>query len=542
MPIRIEALIADEAPLRPDMRAGTLLERFLSEPDCVGLPVVFERTLVGLVQRSTLFDLAVRIGRPALDDMALTRILDSAPEIVASGTPLGLAARNIAEQGGKGFRQGVVVTHGGAYYGFVPAATLARELASENTRRAHKLQLAARKIEAMRGAEARATKAGHEALARLGHEVRTPLTALLGHAERLLRAGLPVHLRQNAEVLVRASESLADLVTRSVEAGQAGAGALRIEEAPISLRSLMQDLDAMWRAPAEARGLEFETVLPPRLAVDRVLADGQRLRQILCNLLSNAVKYTQRGGVSLSMSITEREEGQFALGFSVSDTGPGIAAEEVGRLFQPFERLSSMGAESGTGLGLNIARGLAEAMGGRLSYAPGEIGGSQFDLRLVVKAAGPRLATRSPLESPRARHAAFQLGAVLLIEDHPASQAVIQSTLKAAGWRVDTVDTLAQANRRAGHMPYQAILCDYHLRDGTGDLFLARLRDLPGPNRDTLCLAVTADASEARRAHCLATGFTGVLTKPIRGPELITRLADYIAAAAEAPLESRATA
>ena len=529
MPIRIESLISDEAPLRPDMRAGSVIERFLADSACSALPVVFQRTVLGVALRDRLLELALRIGREAFDDLPLKRIVDPNPVIAESGTPIGQVARMVADAGGKGFRRGVLVTHGGAYYGYVPPAALTRELTAENTRRAHQLKLAARKIEGLRSAETRAEKTGHEALSRLAHEVRTPLTALLGHAELLARADIPQALRHHADVLMRSSEALADLVTRSIEAGQAGAGAIEFAAAPFSLRAVAAELEALWRAPAEAKGLAFRLDVPRQLP-DRAVGDASRLRQVLSNLLSNAVKYTRKGEIGLSLSACEREEGQLGICFRVHDTGPGISPEHAAKLFQPFQRLPGAETERGTGLGLNIARGLAEAMGGSLTYSSNPGGGSAFEFRVQLKSAGPRLAVRGPAGGTRRqRHITFQLGTILLIEDHPASQAVIQSTLKSAGWKVDTVDTLTQADYRAGHVRYQAILCDYHLRDGTGDLFLRRLRAMPGPNRNTLCLAVTADASEARRQHCLAVGFTGVITKPIRSLDLVTELADYIA-------------
>ena len=154
MPIRIESLISDEAPLRPDMRAGSVIERFLADSACSALPVVFQRTVLGVALRDRLLELALRIGREAFDDLPLKRIVDPNPVIAESGTPIGQVARMVADAGGKGFRQGVLVTHGGAYYGYVPPAALTRELTAENTRRAHQLKLAARKIEGLRSAEA----------------------------------------------------------------------------------------------------------------------------------------------------------------------------------------------------------------------------------------------------------------------------------------------------------------------------------------------------------------------------------------------------
>ncbi|MEM6946452.1 MAG: ATP-binding protein, partial [Pseudomonadota bacterium] len=450
--------------------------------------------------------------------------------------PLGEVAHQIARAGGAGFKSGVIVVKGGAYFGYVSPGAILSALEAENTRRAHQLRRAGAKVEALSREASAARQGGQRTLARFGHEVRTPLTAMLGHTERLLRQEMTPEARKSLDVLVRASESLAALVTRSIEAGQLGSDAAPASPVPFAPKDLAEELIELWRPRAEAAGLTL-TAAVDRALPARLVGDAPRIRQVLGNLISNAVKYTASGSVAVELSGLAREEGQIDLEARVLDRGPGIAAGDIERLFQPFERLGRGAGRpvEGAGLGLNISASLASAMGGNLHYTPRPGGGSIFCLRLPLERVGPRLAAEAPARPQKPTRATIKLGAILLIEDHAASRALIESALSSAGWRVDTVSTLAEARRCIDQTPYQAILCDYFLRDGQGDVLIKMLRGHDNPNRDALCLAVTADASEARRRHCLAAGFVGVIVKPIREADLVITLADYIAAASSDP-------
>jgi signal transduction histidine kinase/ActR/RegA family two-component response regulator len=538
MPTRIESLIADCAPLSPTQYVGEVMDWFLIHTDKHAMAVVFERTLVGVITRHAILGQACRLDAAAAASQPIMPLIDVEPVMARSGQPLGEVAHAIASEGGKGFEQGVVVTHGGAYYGFVSPASLGIALSEENTRRAQQMRAAAQRLQTMnRQSRMQRVQAG-TALARLGHEVRTPLTAMLGHTERLLKQNSTPKARRSLEAIARSTEALAELVSRTVEAGQAGAGRLDTERSPFTLKSLADGLCELWTPRAEQRNIHLDIVVDKALPA-RLEGDAMRIVQILGNLISNAIKYAPDGDLSVHFSGREREEGQVAFKVQVSDSGPGIADKDVPKLFQPFQRLSlpSEFQASGAGLGLSISRDIARAMDGDIDYARGVDGGSVFTLTLPLRRAGPRLATETTPQSSMARgRAIFVLGEILLIEDHAASQALIESTLNSAGWRVDTVSTLAQARRKIDQKTYQAILCDYFLRDGQGDVLIKMLRGRDGPNRDTLCLAVTADSSQARRRHCMAAGFAGVIAKPIRGPELVTTLADYINASGS-PLE-----
>ncbi|MEL6568783.1 MAG: ATP-binding protein [Pseudomonadota bacterium] len=539
MPTRIETLIAEIAPLLPSQSVGEVFDWFLIHTERVAMPVVFERTVVGILTRVAVMEQAAKLTEPSASKQSIMPLVEEDYASAKVGQPLGEVAHHLAADGAKGFQHGVIVRQAGAYYGYVTATSLTVALSAENTRRAHQMRSASEKLKTMGRQLARERRDGGLSLARLGHEVRTPLTAMLGHTERLLRKDLVPEARQSLDVIARSTESLADLVSRSVEAGRVRSGDIVPKIAPFSTSQLAQDLAALWQPRAEEKGLAFDVSVSSALPT-RLEGDAVRIQQILGNLISNAIKYTESGAVHFSLEGLAREEGQVAFSACVADTGRGISETERERLFEPFQRLQSAGGEQGVGLGLSISLGLARAMGGDLTYCDAAEGGSVFRLALPLRRAGPRLATEGVPKTARPTRSAFKLGDILLVEDHAASQALIESTLGNAGWRVDTVATLAQARRRVDHKPYQAILCDYFLRDGQGDVLIKMLRGHPGPNSETLCLAVTADSSEARKRHCLAAGFAGVIAKPIRGPELITTLADFISAAEHSAAEDSA--
>lgn len=531
MPLRVEDLVRPVECVAPTAGASDVLGLFLADPELDAVPVVFGRTLVGTVSRlGAMTALAQARGAP----LRFQSLIETAAPVAAVGTPLGKVASDLSAADQMRGLAGIAVISDGAYVGFVPAAVFLDALASENKTRARMLVAARRKLEAQTDALAVARRQEAVSLARLGHEVRTPLTAILGHAERLSRKDITSDAREHANTIARASEALAELVNRAVEAGRAAQTEANTST-PFSLKAMLADQVALWTPAAEEKQLSLELDYG-RSAPERIEGDETRLRQIVANLLSNAIKYTDSGQVTLSVG-GEAHGDAIALTLSVADTGIGIAPGHVGELFTPFTRFSEN--RDGTGLGLHVTDALVTSMGGVIDFAPRQGGGSVFTVSLSVLRAGPRLASEG--ERPeRPRRMAFELGDILLVEDHGASQALIEDALKSAGWQVDTVATLAQARRRADHKPYQAILCDFHLADGSGDLLLKALRAGAGPNRDTLCLVVTADASAARRQYCVGIGFAGVIAKPIREGDLITRLIDHINDADKAEARARA--
>jgi len=319
------------------------------------------------------------------------------------------------------------------------------------------------------------------------------------------------------------------------------AGKLALNPEAFTLRDFATEARDLWASKVADKRVQLKIKLDAE-AEDRIVADAMRLRQILFNLMSNALKFTEKGYVSVTLGPPVSQAGKLGLVMKVSDTGCGIADEHKARLFQDFEQadISTATTHGGSGLGLSIAKGLVQMMGGEITLEDNIGGGSVFTVDVPVDKAGPRLAVAN---TSKPRRAGFELGDILVVEDHPVNQLVIERSLSAAGWRVDCVQTAEQAIRRARHKPYQVILLDMFLPDGRGEDVLAELReDEGGPNTATPMLAVTADVSPERRAKCEQLGFDGFVAKPIRPRDLVAVMADTVMQEAAGTLVRRAKA
>ena len=541
MPLRIDDLIVDGTVLRPEVSAAAALQAFLSDTDVQVIPVVFERTLLGILTRNEVMVATLRLGMERFARCTAGSLMSQPPKGVPAESPIGQVATRLGSQAPHDISLGVFVVLHGAFLGHVPSAALFSAVAEENAQRARQMYLAAGKLrhQASKLSDMRSDHAG--TLAALAHEIRTPLTAMLGHADLLRNEiGLPKEAREPARLLADASQALSDLLDRTLTASKAAGGELQIDLKPTQLRDIIDPIASLWAPKATSKGLDFKVKIK-RGTADRMQLDQVRVGQIVNNLVSNALKFTSAGQVFVTAE-TENSGEDGRLLVTVTDTGPGIAEADKESLFKPFQRLGADGHVEGSGLGLHVAHTLATAMGGTLDYAARDGGGSEFKLCLPAPICAPRLAAASPSQKPRSR-GAFELGRILVVEDHAASRALIERTLTSAGWSVDIVHTLSQARRRIDHMAYQTVLCDIHLPDGSGETLVRHVRSANGVNRVTPVLAITADTGPERQARCRAAGFTGFIGKPFRPADLITRLADEISmASAAAEDDERATA
>ncbi|CAN5235358.1 ATP-binding protein [soil metagenome] len=241
----------------------------------------------------------------------------------------------------------------------------------------------------------------------ISHELRTPLNAILGYAQILDEdARMPAHRQQAVKVIRRGGEHLLSLIEGSLDLARIEAGRFKLEPREWALREAMGDLQRLLGAQAAAKGLDFEVLMPPGLP-DSVKADGKRVQQVLINLVGNAIKFTVAGHVRL------RVQHRFDMArFVIEDSGPGMSAAELARVFEPFER-ASVETAAGSGLGLTIAKLLTDLMGGDLTVASTLGQGSRFELRLFL----PRLHTNGIAEAVTA--------ALLLEAEAPAAGLVM---------------------------------------------------------------------------------------------------------------------
>lgn len=364
----------------------------------------------------------------------------------------------------------------------------------------------------------RAAQAKSAFLASMSHEVRTPLNGIIGLTEMSLDEAGPA-LREKLELVLRSGRQLKVMVDDVLDFARLDAR--RLVLAPVVFRpaSTCEDVVALFDANARSRGLTL--TLEARGLPEHVEADEVRLRQILSNLVANAVKFTERGGVTVVVTL---EEGP-ALRVAVRDTGPGISPEDQARLFQPFTQvgvaMNSPGL-GGTGLGLAISRQLAELMSGAISLESRVGEGSTFVLTLPVK-----LATAPTPAPEHAQHRRFQ-GRVLVAEDNPVNRLVAAGLLKTFGVSPVLVEDGEAAREAGAKGAWDLVLMDCQMPRLDGFEATKRLRaeGVVAP-----IVALTAFASDEDRAKCLACGMNDYLTKPLRRAELGALLERYLVAA-----------
>jgi signal transduction histidine kinase/methylmalonyl-CoA mutase cobalamin-binding subunit len=516
---------------------SAVFTRLLADPDQFAVPIVSDGAALGMVTRRAVIEaLATPSGRQSNGAARITDLMLDQPVMCEAGTPVGLVAKLAADGSTAALTDGVIVLSEGKYLGLISPSALLSAVALENAARARAMQVAQKRLQKTKSDAGAFDQEKARFLAFVGHEIRTPLTGILGVADLLqdsVNGGEPKRL---ARTISESGHHLDRLLTDLLDLSRLEAGKLAVNNAPFDLHEFANDARDLWQSRIAGKRLDLRIRVASG-AVARLEADAMRIRQILFNLMSNALKFTERGYIGVELSTLEAA-GNLKLRMTVEDTGCGITDIDKARLFQAFEqaRPSTAATHGGFGLGLSIAKGLARRLGGEITLADNPEGGSIFTVTMPVERAGPRLAVTGAPPKPRMR--AFELGRILLAEDHAVSALVVTRALSAAGWQVDTVQTAEDAIDRAATHPYQAILTDIHLPGASGDEVLAAIRTAHGPNALAPIIAVTADVSPERRLACEQAGFTTIIEKPIRPRALVASLVDILLADREAAAEA----
>ncbi|MCD5993144.1 PAS domain S-box protein [Pseudomonas sp. CDFA 602] len=371
-----------------------------------------------------------------------------------------------------------------------------------------------------------ASRAKSEFLSRMSHELRTPLNSILGFAQ-ILDMDSPASQRPQIGHILRGGQHLLKLINEVLDIARIEAGHLSLSLEPVPLSTVLEEALVLV-SPMAADGNIQLVDLPGVPEGLGVVADRQRLIQVLLNLLSNAIKYNRPNG-RVHIEIGHQND---QVTVSVVDTGYGIAPERIEQLFKPFERLDADPKIEGTGLGLALSKSMLEMMHGTLSVDSLRGHGSRFTLQLPrVRVLTPVLsATRQSSLLPAVQRTALprHRGKVLCIEDNLSSMALIETLMQ----RRPGVQLLSSMQGQLGldlarqHAP-QLILLDLNLPDLKGLEVLQRLRGLTATAL-TPVLMITADASESTQRELIQAGATAVLTKPIQVPVFLAHLDRYL--------------
>jgi len=377
-----------------------------------------------------------------------------------------------------------------------------RRVRAEVQRRTRQLRAALRL--AREGMEAKS-----RFLAKISHEIRTPLNGIIGMTELLIDSGLAREQQESASLILNASRHLLAVVNDTLDLSKIEAGKLVLAEEPLDVAALLRESERMFRPVAEQKRLDLRVTAEDGLP-GLVKGDATRLRQILWNLIGNAVKFTESGAVSVHV---RRGSAPPRLRFEVRDTGPGIAREDLERLFEPYFQSSKPGkAAEGTGLGLAISRRLAELMGGEMGCESRPGAGSLFWFEVPLP----------PCEAARTEPAGTPPGAadaagasVLLVEDNEVNQKVSQRLLERFGCRVTVASNGAEALEAVRRQAYDVVFMDCQMPVMDGFEAARQIRRLGGALASTPIIALTAHAMESERKRCLQSGMNDVVTKPV---------------------------
>ncbi|MCR5477646.1 MAG: response regulator [Lachnospiraceae bacterium] len=385
-----------------------------------------------------------------------------------------------------------------------------------------------------------ASEAKSNFLSNVSHEIRTPINAVIGLDEMILRESSEKQIKKYAVDIRNSGKSLLALVNDLLDSSKIEAGKMEIIPVEYELSSVINDLLNMVSSKARDKGLEL------RVDVSRdiphlLYGDEIRIKQCILNILNNAVKYTQKGSVCLEMKSRPVSEEEIALLVRVTDTGIGIKEEDLEKLFARFERIEESRNRTieGTGLGMSIVQSLLDLMGSHLEVRSVYGEGSDFSFEVVQRVVSPEpigdfnetyLKSLESMEEYRVSFVAPE-GRVLVVDDTPMNLNVIRGLLKETLLQVDTATSGMQCLQMIGQQAYDVIFMDQRMPEMDGTETLAKMRELPeGENLcgDAPVICLTANVVSGARETFLQAGFDDYLSKPIDAAKLEQMLAKYL--------------
>jgi PAS domain S-box-containing protein len=398
----------------------------------------------------------------------------------------------------------------------------------EERRKAHELRDALNRAE-------QATRLKSEFLANMSHEIRTPLNGVLGMAQVLAHSNLSDTQADQVSVILDSGKTLMVLLNDILDLSKIEAGRMDISPVAGDLRHKLSGMFKLHEAAAREKGIHFQMFVHPSVP-SRLVFDPVRVRQCVGNLVANAIKFTSKGEVMLVVSSAPTEDGNHMVTVHVSDTGVGIAADKIERIFDSFsqEDGSTTRRFGGTGLGLSITRKLAQMMDGDVIAVSEPGRGSVFSLSfkalnaVPVISDGDRRVAQVPARKPRNGLTGCR---ALVVDDNGINRRVARSFLEHHGLEISEACDGNDALEVMSRGKFDIVLMDIHMPGLDGAEAFRRLRNSGSINRLTPVIALTADSMNGDRERFLSKGFDGYVSKPIEERALVTVITQILSLA-----------
>ncbi len=532
----IEVLTERAEPIAPDVLASEVFARFHREPDTLVIPVVDDGRPVGLVERNAfLIKIAGPFGHALYSGRAVTYVMDSEPAVVEAGVAID-AFCDIMLKGGPGaLMRGFIVTRDGRYRGVGTAVSLLQAINDQQRRQNAELADQQRALMDSKAQALASARAKSQFLAIMSHELRTPMNGVLAVAELLRRQPLNEQAQSHVQTIVDSSETLIRILQDALDLSRAEAGELELAPVATPLRALMDDVEQLWAPRASQDGVtlmvgyEGDTELAAEI-------DPMRLKQVFNNLIGNALKFARNGMVEARLKAWV-DGSNIRMEARVRDDGPGIDAERVDAIFEPFVHGSG---PDGAGLGLSICRQVVERMDGRI-WAENNAGrGATF----AFDFAAPRTVVEADVQSNIQALADLELQAnphILIVDDNATNRVVAQALCEMFGCSSETAEDGVEALEAVQARPFDLILMDIKMPRMDGVQATQAIRALAGPESQIPIVALTANADPDDAKGYIAIGMAAVVEKPIKPERLRMAMNAALSGETLAPAEARPT-
>jgi CheY-like chemotaxis protein/anti-sigma regulatory factor (Ser/Thr protein kinase) len=364
-------------------------------------------------------------------------------------------------------------------------------------------------------------------LASLNHEIRTPLSGILGMSDLLLETPLSEEQKEYVDATRLCAENLLEILNATLEYSALSANHTHLEEEEYPLRETLEGVVAQFAFKAESKGLELRHRLDRSLP-EAVVGDALRLRQLVWHLVANAVKFTSQGEVEVTASARQIDRGRGEIAIQVRDTGIGIPASQLNTIFESFRQLETGLSRNypGLGLGLAVAQKLASLLRGDISVQSEPGKGSIFIVRLPVRL--PTEVHLQPVDFKRVR------GHLLVVDDDSVAQTIASHVLRRHSYDVECVCNGAAAIDKVSRSTFDLILMDLQMPGMDGFQTATYIRGMPD-YAETPIIAVTANCSSDYRDRCIKTGMQGFLAKPVQSRELVQAVERHLAGKTPSP-------